>query len=75
MKKAFVIIGAIVFVAFGLGSCKKCTTCKAVLTSSGVVQKEYTEQCGNSREISDYKKDLETSWPATQGYKIECTDK
>lgn len=75
MKKAFVIISASVFVAFGFGSCKKCTTCKAVLTSTGAVQKEYVEQCGSSREISDYKNDLEAAWPATQGYKIECTDK
>jgi hypothetical protein len=75
MKKAFVIISALVLVTFGLGSCKKCTTCKVISTSTSKVEKEYVEQCGNSREISDYKIDLEAAWPATQGYKLECTDK
>jgi hypothetical protein len=55
MKKIALII--LVICAFGLGSCKKCTTCQVTNHSTFTSYPE--EKCGSESDVSDFEKEYE----------------
>jgi cytochrome c2 len=69
MRKVIAILAVGAFLASGLSSCKKCSTCTA--TKAGSTDYVGPETCGKSSAIKDYEDAFKATWGAA-GYSVVC---
>ncbi|MFH0895535.1 MAG: hypothetical protein V2A54_13945 [Bacteroidota bacterium] len=72
MKKVILIFFATLVVAGMASSCKKCTSCSAKHTQSGIISTS-DDFCGSSDEVSTFENDWKATYPESLGYEATCT--
>lgn len=76
MKK---ITSVIVFAGFSIimySSCTKCSTCQYSYKYLGKDStRVFAEQCGNKKELDNYKSTVNQAASADNGATVSCTDK
>jgi hypothetical protein len=75
MKNISTFLAAAVITSIIFASCTKCTTCSYAYKLAGKdSSKSYPEQCGNKKELDNYRQMVNAEASTDNGATVTCTE-
>lgn len=76
MKNIYTLLAVAAISTLLFASCNKCTTCTYSYKYVGKdSMRLYPEQCGNKKDLDNYRQKVNTDASADNGAGVTCTDK
>lgn len=76
MKNIFTFFATAVITSMLFASCTKCTTCSYTYKYLGKdSSRAYPEQCGNKKELENYREGVNIDASIDNGATVSCTDR